>query len=68
MKKQEFMDYIRENFNVDGATQRLINNILNFVELQDIEKDEQFEVLSELLENTIGLEDDEIKRFVYGNY
>lgn len=61
MNKEEFMEYIRLNFYVDGATQRLINNILCFVENNCIDEDEQYSVLCALLEGTIGLTDNEIK-------
>ena len=62
MNKNEFMDYIRENFNVDGTSQRLIANILDFVENHYPEENEQYVVLCELLDGTIGLTDNEIKK------
>jgi hypothetical protein len=61
MNRNEFMEYIRDNFNVDGATQRLINNILYFVENNYSDENEQYKVLCELLDGTIGLTDNEIK-------
>ena len=32
MNKNEFMQFIRNEFNTDGATQRLIFNILTYAE------------------------------------
>ena len=61
MNKEEFMEYIRDNFNVNGATQRLIDNILCFIENNYFDENEQYRVLCELLDGTIGLTDNEIK-------
>ena len=62
MNREEFMEYIRENFNVNGTTQRLINNILCFVENNYPEENEQYRVLCSLLDGTIGLTSNEIKK------
>lgn len=62
MSRQQFIDYIEENFNISGETGRLINNILCFVENNYCDEDEQYNVLCELLDNTIGLSDAEIRK------
>lgn len=62
MNKREFYDYITENFNVSGEGMRLINNILNYVEAQGVDENEQYNMLCMLLDGTIGLTDNEIKK------
>lgn len=62
MNKEEFYNYILLNFNVDGATARLIHNILIFVENNYPNAyDQQYNVLDELLSGTIGLTNEELK-------
>lgn len=61
MNHNKFMDYIRENFDISGEADRLIDNILLFVEGRYQDENEQYNVLCELLDGTIGLEDNEIK-------
>ena len=60
MNKEEFMEYIRENFTIDGVTDSLIDNILCFTE-NNYDEEEHHCVLKVLLEGTIGLTDDEIE-------
>ena len=62
MNKQQFFEYIQENFNIDGASQRLILNILDYVEANYPEENEQYNALVSLLDGTIGLEDRELKK------
>lgn len=63
MNREEFYNYILENFTVDGATARLIHNILIFVENNyPSEYDQQYNVLDELLSGTIGLTNEELKQ------
>lgn len=62
MNKQQFFEYIQENFNIDGASQRLILNILDYVEANYSEENEQYNALVSLLDGTIGLEDAELKK------
>lgn len=60
MNRGEFMDYVRENFNVDGAAMRLIANILRRAEgIPD--ENEQYLFLCDMLDGTIGFTDQEIK-------
>ena len=62
MNREEFMEYVRENFNISCEARRLIDNILSFVENTYFDSNEQYIVLCELLDGTIGLSDNEIKR------
>ena len=63
MNKNEFLEFVRENFYVEGATLRLISNILDYVE--GLSKCEHYNVLTSLLDNTIGLTDMEIKNVYF---
>lgn len=62
MNREEFMEYVRENFNISCEARRLIDNILSFVENTYFDESEQYKVLCELLDGTIGLSDNEIMR------
>lgn len=60
MNREEFMDYLRENFELTGAEQRLIDNILRRGECIT-DENEQYLFLCDMLDGTIGLSDREIK-------
>lgn len=62
MNREEFMEYIRENFVISVEAKRLIDNILYYVEIQGADEDEQYMMLSCMLSGTIGLSDNEIKK------
>lgn len=62
MGKEEFKEYVVENFNISGESHRLISNILEFVETRFCDEDEQYNALCDLLDGTIGLSDNEIKQ------
>lgn len=62
MGKEEFKQYINDNFDISGEAGRLINNILDFVEVNYPEENEQYRALCSLLDGTIGLTDNEIKQ------
>lgn len=59
MDKIEFMDWLRDNFDVPGCAQRLIENVLDYVE--KLPEEEHYSALSELLSGGIGLTDAEIR-------
>ena len=61
MSLKEFYNYIIEKFNLEGASYRLINNILIYVEQQGFDENESYRHLCMLLDGTIGLSDKEIK-------
>lgn len=63
MNRNAAMEYITTNFSLSGEAQRIIDNILYYVELQDLDEDQQYNMLSSLLDG-IGLTDEEIKRIV----
>ncbi len=60
MNREQFYNYILENFNISGEAARLIDNILQFVEENYIEENEQYKALCSLLDGAIGLSDQEI--------
>lgn len=62
MNKEEFYNYILENFSIGGEAARLINNILQFVESNYPNENEQYRALCSLLDGTIGLSDTMIRR------
>jgi len=62
MNREQFYNYILENFNVSDEAARLINNILQFIELNYHEEEVQYSALCDLLDGTIGLSDQEIRR------
>lgn len=62
MDREQFYNYILENFSLSGEAERLIDNILQFVESHYSEKNEQYNALCSLLDGTIGLTDNEIKK------
>lgn len=61
MNREEFYNYILDNFNISGEAGRLINNILGYVEKNFSNENEQYNILCDLLDCTIGLTDDELK-------
>ena len=62
MNREQFYQYILDNFSISGEAGRLIRNILYFVENNYTEENEQYRVLCDLLDGTIGLSDAEIKK------
>lgn len=62
MNREQFYQYILDNFSISDEAGRLIHNILYFVENNYTEENEQYRVLCDLLDGTIGLSDAEIKK------
>ena len=62
MNKSEFLLYIEENFNITGESYRLITNILDFVSNNATNENEQYNMLCNLLDGTIGLSDMELRK------
>ena len=62
MDKNEFMEYINEEFDISGEAERLIYNILSFIERNYDDEGSKHMALHELLDGTIGLDDDEIEK------
>lgn len=62
MNREEFYQYILDNFIISGECARMLDNILAFVESHYPEENEQYNALCELLDGTIGLSDNEIRK------
>ena len=62
MNREQFYQYILDNFSISGEAGRLINNILHFVEENYTDENEQYKALCDLLDGTIGLSDAEIRK------
>lgn len=62
-KKDEFFEYILENFTIDNDGRRLISNILDWIWVQSMDKKDSVNCLMLLLDG-IGLTEDEISQFI----
>ena len=62
MDKYRFLQYVEENFSISGEAMRLIDNILTYVENNFYDENEQYGILMQLLDGTIGLSDSDIKQ------
>lgn len=62
-KKDEFFEYILENFTIDNDGRRLISNILDWIWVQSMDKKDSVNCLMLLLDG-IGLTEDEIGQFI----
>lgn len=60
MDRKEFLNYIDENFNISWEALLLIDNILKYAE-QRFKGNDQYLFLCDMLNDTIGLWDSEIK-------
>lgn len=65
MGKEEFYNFIRDNFTFDGGmASRLLWNALTFIETGCTSENEQYDLACELLDG-IGLSDAEIKQICF---
>ena len=64
MNRLEFIEYVQENFNVSVEFIRLLDNVLYYAEIQGFEDDELYSYLDLLLDDTIGLTQQEIKQII----
>lgn len=62
MNRRQFTEYINQYYDISEDAARLINNILCYVEAQGMAENEQYVTLCSLLDGTIGLTSDEIKK------
>ena len=62
MNRQQFVDYVHDNFNVSVEFLRLLDNVLHYAELQCWDEDEKYDYLDFMLDCNIGLEDEEIRQ------
>lgn len=60
MNKDDFMRYLEENFNLTGAHERMILNVLGYAEGIANEA-ERHRFLCDMFDNTIGLSEKEIR-------
>ena len=65
MNRQQFVDYVHENFNVSIEFLRLLDNVLHYAELQGWDEDEVYSYLDFMLDCSIGLEDEEIRQIKF---
>lgn len=61
--KEKFSQYIKDNFTIDPDGKRIIRNIIDWVWEQSMDKEDTVKSLMCLL-NGIGIEEEEIERFV----
>lgn len=64
MDKEEFYEFIRENFSLDGAALRLIQNILDYIETASSDENDQYLLACDLLSG-IGLSDAELRQIAF---
>lgn len=60
MSKNEFIAYVKENFNISGEALRLIDNIISYITTQNTDAGGKYLLAHTLLDNTIGLTDEEL--------
>ncbi len=65
MNRNEFFEYILDNYLINGDAARMLDNILKFVENNYPDENDQYRVLCELLDGTIGLSDREIRKAAF---
>jgi hypothetical protein len=61
--KDKFWQYILDNFTIDNDGRKMIRNILDWVWLQSMGKEDTVSVLMFLLDG-IGIEREEIEQFI----
>ena len=64
MDRKDFVNYVQENFDVSIEFLRLLDNVLNYAELQGWDEDEVYGYLDFMLDCGIGLTNQEIKQIV----
>lgn len=67
LNPQEFYNHIIENYNLDGASSRLVRNIIEYVNLQGfVDQEDTHDHLFQLLDGAFGLEEKEVKQAHFG--
>ena len=64
MNRRDFVNYVQENFDVSVEFLRLLDNVLNYAELQGWDEDEVHSYLDFMLDCGIGLTKQEIKQII----
>lgn len=65
MGEKEFLQYIFDNFNVAGEFTRMLVNVISYAEGFD-DPEEGLDFLCDMLDGTIGINQDEIRRLKLG--
>ena len=60
--KKAFLNYVMRNYKIDTLTEQMLQNMLSFIGESYTDKTKQCEALCELLHDTIGLSDAEIRK------
>lgn len=61
--KEKFQEYLFENFTIDNDGKQMIENILEWIWVQSMDKEDTVEALMLLLDG-IGIQREEIERFI----
>ncbi len=64
MDREQFINYVREEFNVSVEFLRLLDNVLHYAELQGWDEDDVYQYLDFMLDCNIGLTNQEIKQII----
>lgn len=64
MNRDEFINYVREEFDVSVEFLRLLDNVLHYAELQGWDEDDVYQYLCFMLDCNIGFTDQEIKQII----
>lgn len=62
MNRKEFIDYLQDNYSLPIEALRLIDNILLYAEAMIQSDEERFDFLDFVLDGTIGLSEQEIRK------
>lgn len=65
MGEKEFLQYIFDNFNVEGEFTRMLVNVISYAEGFD-DPEEGLDFLCDMLDGTIGIRKDEIRKLKLG--
>lgn len=65
MGEKEFLQYIFDNFNVAGEFTRMLVNVISYAEGFD-DPEEGLDFLCDMLDGTIGIRKDEIRKLKLG--
>lgn len=64
MNKEQFLEYIREKFTLDGTSQRLIASFVDYVCAQSDDDESKWAILYSVLDS-IGMEPEEVKQLQF---
>ena len=66
LMKKKFWEYILENFTIDNNSRKIIYNIIDWVWMQSMDKEDSVNTLDFLLDG-IGIKKEEIEQFIDWN-